>query len=486
MLSIMLNPIMLNPIETKSEAAGLTQTSALSRSVQRLAVLGTAVPEILLPQAELDLQKWAVIACDQFTQDEVYWDAVARETEKSPSTLELILPEIYLEKPMRAERIAAIHQTMQRYLDSGVFRPPLRSAVYLERSTPFRRLRRGLLAAIDLECYDWTEGTAPLIRATEGVVRDRLPPRVDVRRNAALELPHILLLINDPEDTLIPALGERARKKPPLYDTPLMLNSGHVSGWPLDSPEDWDTLAAGLEKLAGRSQTHTDEHGSEPGCNAGSGIFLYAVGDGNHSLASAKAVWEEYKAAHGGNPQLMEHPARWALAELENIHDPGIVFEPIHRVLFGANLGDLTAHLGVLPGFSQNQVKDRSELVRQAGERQSGRASIGLIAGTGLSDEQTADLTLVSFDSPLMVTPMLQPLLDSFAADKRCRIDYIHGEDELFRLSTTDGNIGILLPPVDKTSLFETVERSGSLPRKSFSMGEAEEKRFYLESRKLF
>jgi hypothetical protein len=463
----------------------------------RLAALGTAIPEILLPGSGTNLQKWAVIACDQFTQDRGFWDRVQETAGSAPSALNLILPEIYLEDGDRQERTRRIHETMNAYLGGTIFAPPFKGCIYIERATPFHPCRRGLIIAIDLDAYDWKAGVRSLIRATEGTVPERLPPRVDLRRGAALETPHILVLIDDRDDTLLPALGSRAKRSGPLYKTPLMLGGGSVSGWALDTADDWTALADGLEALARQSQTRYRV--SEP--------FLYAMGDGNHSLATAKTVWNEYKAAHSGEPNLASHPARWALVEVENLYDPGIVFEPIHRILFGAAAGEVLDILSPLPDFSYRPVSSRAELFQLVRDPLAPKSRLGLIAETGLF--------LVETSAPPVVTESLQPLLDAFVRShtSRCSqpgdadgkgnrlvsIDYIHGEEDLYSLAagpasaradTADckstARTGILLPPVKKSGLFETVARSGPLPRKSFSMGEGIEKRYYLECRRLF
>jgi hypothetical protein len=304
---------------------------------------------------------------------------------------------------------------------------------------------------------------------------------MEIRRGALLESPHILLLIDDREDALLPALGDRARRAAPLYRTPLMLGGGSVSGWALDTEADWKTLAEGLEALARQSPARYNA--PHP--------FLYAVGDGNHSLATAKAVWDEYKAAHSGDPGLASHPARWALVELENLYDPGIAFEPIHRVIFGTNIETVLALLAALPDFERRPIRNRAEFSRLAGDPAASKSRLGLIAGS--------TFFLVETSAPPVITESLQPLLDDFArSHAEVSIDYIHGEEEIFRLAsdglaspgdTVDPKstvpVGILLPPVRKSGLFETVARSGPLPRKSFSMGEALEKRFYLECRGL-
>jgi hypothetical protein len=442
---------------------------------QRLNVLGVGVPELLLPGPGVDLSKWAVIACDQYTQDRSYWDSLDRTIGEAPSTLRLIYPEAYLEDSGRGERIKAIHSRMNDYLRDGVFTAPRRAFMYLERATPWNPRRRGLLLAVDLERYDWAPDTFPLIRATEGTVPERIPPRMELRRGAALESPHILLLMDDEEDTLLPALGRLAKAALPLYDTPLEPASGHIAGWALENAEAWETLASGLESLFERSKSRYPAKNSP---------FLFAVGDGNHSLATAKAVWEEYKKAHAGEPGLENHPARWALAELENLYDPGINFEPIHRIISGKtgvaepSLKSILALLSSLPGFTSRRISSKEELSRLTLTEEPGLNRLGLASKN--------DYALVETSAPGLATGFLQPLLDSFATASSLVIDYIHGEEELLRLAASENRVGILLPRIRKNGLFETVARSGPLPRKSFSLGEAPEKRFYLECRRLF
>ncbi|MDR3113983.1 MAG: DUF1015 domain-containing protein [Treponema sp.] len=439
---------------------------------QQLASLGIAVPEILLPREDIDLEKWAVIACDQFTQDRAYWAQVADAVGSAPSTLHLIFPEIYIADPGRADRIRNIHKAMDCYLAAGIFSPPKKGLVYLERSTPYHHCRRGLMLTVDLEQYDWKAHARSLIRATEGTIPERLPPRMEVRRGAALEIPHGILLIDDEGDALLPGLGVQAKKEgPPMYHTPLQ--GGDISGWLLDQEASWAYLAEGLQVLAEKAQSSYGNPEEAP--------FLYAVGDGNHSLASAKAIWEEYKIAHAEEPGLMAHPARWALVEVENLYDPGIGFEPIHRLIFGADLKAVLPLLSGLPGFTSRPVAQFGELSALVGDEGALQSRLGLIAGT--------DFVLVEFEASGLVTDYLQPLVDAFITDTAgTSIDYIHGEADLCTGAQQAGNatVGILLPPIKKQGLFKAVARRGPLPRKSFSMGQAIEKRFYFECRRLF
>jgi hypothetical protein len=374
---------------------------------------------------------------------------------------------------------------MRKYLDNGFFTDPRRGFMYLERDTPFNRGRRGLVAAVDLEQYDWSPSARPLIRSTEGTVPGRLPPRMDIRRSAPLETPHILLLIDDDTDSLLRGLGERAKKAAPAYQGELMLNSGSISGWFLDSPDDWIVLAEGLEELVRRALSHpaaepVEQSGYAAQPASATQPFLFAVGDGNHSLASAKGIWEEYKTKHGGGSNLPVHPCRYALVEIENIYDPAICFEPIHRVVFGLGFEETLTLLSALPGFFCREISSREELVRLSAEPVNGNR-FGMVSGDRYA--------LLETSAGGISTASLQPLLDeAVRGNTALSIDYIHGEEELFRVSETPGKpgTGILLPPVQKAGFFETVARHGPLPRKSFSMGEASEKRFYIECRKLF
>jgi uncharacterized protein (DUF1015 family) len=423
----------------------------------RFASFGITVPEILVPRPGIDLESWSVIACDQYTQDRAYWEQAEEARRGKPSALSLILPEVYLEddgaegQPSAADRITAIHAAMNRCLAEGVFAPPLTGMVYLERTTVYGRKRAGLLTAIDLEAYDWKPGSKALIRATEATVPARLPPRMNIRRGAGLELPHVMLLVNDPEQRLVETAGRFAKaasgggqSAAPLYDTDLMPNAGHVTGWQVAGDAACHAFAEALGCLAAEN---TSQEGD---------VFLFAVGDGNHSLASAKAVWEEYKVhatARGMRPaELAGHPARYALVEIVNIYDGGLTFEPIHRVVFNAGITRLSGALA-------------KELeVRREGE--------GLLRVMPKSQE--------------LAVSILQPLLDSFlASHPECSIDYIHGEKDVRHLAEKPGAVGIILPPVAKDSFFSTIAVRGTLPRKSFSMGEASEKRFYLECRKI-
>ena len=430
---------------------------------------GLEVPSILLPQVA-DLSKWPVIACDQFTQDRDYWKRVKAAVGGSPSTLNMIFPEVFLPDNDAAQRITDIHSAMKRYLTEGVFAQPRQGFIYIERDTPCQKKRRGLVAAIDLEQYDWHPDARPLIRSTEGTVPERLPPRMDIRRGAPLELPHILLLIDDDTGSLLPNLGERVKNTTPVYSTPLMMDSGSVTGWFLDAESDMNFISVKFDELLQRSAGRYE--GEKP--------FLFAVGDGNHSLAAAKGVWDARKSA--GGSCLGSAPCRYALVEIENIYDPAIQFEPIHRLVFDAGFDRVIALLSHLPDFSSTTVGNTQDLSKAvSGSGFCARPAAGNRFGV-VSEGRYA---LIETSASGIATACLQPLLDEYAKDDSKLIDYIHDEKELFRLAAMERAAGILLPPVQKSGLFETVARFGPLPRKSFSMGHSCEKRFYLECRKL-
>lgn len=454
---------------------------------QKLASLGLEIPSILLPEksqsaAAFDMQKWAVIACDQFTQSGDYWKKIKDTVSLSPSTLNLIFPEVFLSDGNEKARIAGIHSNMRRYLKEGVFGEPHKGFIYIERDTPFQKKRRGLIAAIDLEKYDWKPRSRPLIRCTEGTVAERLPVRMDIRRSAPLELSHILLLIDDDTDSLLPAIAELAKNAAPLYNTPLMMDCGNVAGWLLKEEEDshnrqtFAFIAEKLEELCSRSVSRyggKEKYEFLP--------FLFAVGDGNHSLAAAKGIWEEYKAANNCTAEkLPSHPCRYAMVEIENIYDPAIQFEPIHRLILNAGFDETLSILSSLPDFSC-RFKDNAEELAKLCTCMPAANRFGVIS--------KGRYALIETSFAGIATAGLQPLLDSALQDgKPLSIDYIHDKEELLRLAEDKNSIttGILLPPVQKSGLFETVARLGPLPRKSFSMGHSAEKRFYLECRSLF
>ncbi len=473
---------------------------------KKLEAFGLRVPEILLP-AKIDLSTWSVIACDQYTQDLDYWKKAEAIVGDKPSTLNLILPEVYLNSPDKAQRIAKIRETMKSYLGKtqnggenlnaggdqqngsagSVFAPAKKCFVYIERTTAFGRTRKGLVAQIDLDTYEWKPFSKANIRATEATIVDRIPPRKEIRKGAPLELPHIMLLVNDKDDILVGGSGKRVKDdgRALLYSGNLMNNGGSIKGWALESDDDIAAVTEAVSKIA---EANTAADGS---------TFLFAVGDGNHSLATAKAVWDEYKAeliASGADDAAIANcPVRFALVEIVNIYDSGLTFEPIHRVIFGVDNKKLISTLAEKLGGKVKTIASQKELETAV---KNSWANFGF---DYVDDDGSQKYVLLETSIKELAVSRLQPEIDEFL--KTCteaagagagtssgtpEIDYIHGTEEVLSLGKKPGAVGILLPPIAKDSFFETINGRGPLPRKSFSMGEADEKRFYLECRKLF
>ena len=404
----------------------------------KLAKVGVKVTPILLPKDGVDLTKWSVVACDQYTSDPEYWKQVENLVGVNPSTLNLVLPEIYLESPDKMERVNKINLTMQKYLDEGIVTEKFEGMVLVERSLDggqiqgSARTRKGLIMALDLEKYDFHKGSKTLIRATEGTVESRIPPRLEIRKNALIEIPHIMVLIDDPNKTVIESLF--SNEFPQIYDFDLMMNGGHLKGWKITDEAEIEKIADNLAKLI-----------SSDG-------LLFAMGDGNHSLATAKAYWQNLKV-NLLETEIENHPARYALVEIVNVHDEGLEFEPIHRVIFNVDKNKLEQYL-VGEGKEVELVIDGVKKI----------------------------IKIKEMGSNLPVGD-LQMLLDKYVVENpEAKIDYIHGSESVLKLSV-ENNVGILLKGMRKEELFATVEKDGALPRKTFSMGEAEEKRYYLESK---
>ena len=393
--------------------------------------------DILLPAAEIDLKRWAVVAVDQYTSQPEYWREVERAVGDAPSTLRLTLPEIYLSES--DARIPAMQARMRTYLADGTLTPAVQGGYILVERTTETGVRLGLMACLDLEAYDYAIGSRSPIRATEGTVLERVPPRVRIRRGAALELPHILMLLDDPACRVIEPLYESRAALANLYDFELMQGGGHLRGWRVDG-EAARRVEAALDAVA-----------------AACGDLFLAVGDGNHSLAAARAYWLELRETVP-EAERANHPARYALAEIENLHCPAIQFEPVHRVLTGVDPSALLAAWeAALP---ESGERFRLTAVSRGVERSYGFAQHPLRA--------------------------LQEFLDAYlAAHPEASIDYIHGDDVLRRLADRPDALGLLLCGFAKSDLFPYVEKWGALPRKTFSMGHAHEKRYYFEARKI-
>ena len=390
-----------------------------------------AAPEILLPAEGTDMAAWAVIACDQHTSDEAYWQALDEYVGDKPSTLRLMLPEIYLDKPGCGERVSKIAAAMREYRRRGVFRKLPKGYILVERSTAYSPRRTGVVLSVDLDAYSYEKKSAALIRATEATILERIPPRLQIREAASLEFPHAMLLYDDPQDEVLGPYKRAALQT--VYDFDLNMGGGHVTGKFI--PDD-GALAAAFSRI--------ERDG-----------LLFMVGDGNHSLATAKAAWEKIKADLG-EEERRGHPARYALCEAVNIYDEGIRFEAIHRIVKGVDAEKFAASL-----------------------RPSGTARADVYVG---GEKRPLG---VSADVPEAVAGV-DAAIARYLAQNGGTVDYIHGEEALAALTAADEHsVGIALPKMDKAQLFGLVKRGGSLPRKTFSMGESEEKRYYLEGKEI-
>ena len=398
--------------------------------------------DILLPRPGVDLSKWAVVACDQFTAQPEYWESAGALVGDKPSALRLILPETWLAE--RDDRVPAIHRAMAGYLDAGVLNTAVKDGFVLVERTTAAGVRPGLMAALDLEAYDFTPGSESLIRATEGTVLDRVPPRARIRAGAPVELPHVMMLIDDPGDTVIGPLYARKQALRPLYDFELMLGGGHLRGWAVEGEDTQDVFSA-VDAL-----------------NARANGLLYAVGDGNHSLAAARQCWLDIRDTLPEDARE-NHPARFALVELVNLHCPALMFEPIHRLLTGVDPAALMAE------YRESLAADGAD--EGAGD--------DLVAFDGAGHTWR----FRSAEHPLR---RLQSFLDGYLArHPEASVDYIHGEDALRQLVCRPDTLGFMPRAFDKAELFAYIRRHGVLPRKTFSMGEATEKRYYMEGRRI-
>lgn len=408
--------------------------------------------DILLPQTA-DMKKWPVVACDQFTSQPDYWQAAEAAVGEAPSALRLVLPEVYLNGPDVDKRIETINASMDRYLADGLFRTLSDSLIYLERTQSDGRVRHGLIGCVDLEQYDFTPGSGALIRATEGTVLERIPPRVKIRERAKLELPHVMLLIDDPDKAVIEGVRTDGLQK--LYDFDLMMDSGHLAGYLLGEAEQ-ARIERGLAHLADKAE-YSKKYGVEE-------AFVFAVGDGNHSLAAAKTCWEQTKKTLSAEEQ-QGHPARFALVELVNLHDDSLVFEAIHRVVSGVEPARL---LEQLQAFCCDAARTEGEDQRFICVNDGARTELCI-------RHAPCGLTVGS----------LQQFLDAYIKTYGGSVDYIHGVEVTERLAAAPDAVGFLLPAIEKRQFFKTILLDGALPRKTFSMGEAHEKRFYMEAKKI-
>lgn len=413
--------------------------------------------DILIPSEGIDMSKWSVVACDQYTSEPEYWEDVKNIVGDKESALNMILPEVYLESDDIAGKIENIHNTMNDYLSYDIFDEYKDSYIYIERTQSDGKVRKGLIGMIDLEEYDYSKGSTSAVRATEATVVERIPPRIKVRRDASLELPHIMILIDDEKKTVVEPVGEDKGSMKKLYDFNLMKNGGSIKGY-LVCENQKNKIDSALTAL-GDSKAFNEKYGLSD-----SPVLLYAMGDGNHSLATAKAYYEELKSKNP-DKDLTSHPARYALVEIVNLHSEALQFEAIHRIVTEVDCEDL---LEVL--------KDKLELSeKDNGSGQSFTYVYKNERKTVYVGNKLSNLTVGS----------LQTVLDEYIKTKGGKIDYIHGIKVLESLAKADNSIGFILPDMLKSELFPTVIKDGALPRKTFSMGHAEDKRFYIECRKI-
>ena len=435
-----------------------------------------AFPKSFFPKKERIYPAGRSSLATQYTSEPEYWQRAQEIVDAAPSTLNLIYPEVYLNEKNPEIRIADIRKHMDGYLSGDLFEKH-EKIVYVERQTG-ATTRKGLMVCLDLEHYDFRKGSTSAIRATEGTILERIPPRVRIREGAPLELPHIMILIDDPENTVIGPVSKALNRHEKLYDFELMMGSGRLAGYKIGDPSIEKGVIEALTKLAG-----PDVFSKKYGLPRETPVLLYAVGDGNHSLATAKTIWEKAKEAAPDKPAIMDSPLRYAMIELVNLHDPALVFEPIHRVLF--EIAPDRYLLEEMKEFFSGRVKMNpvgtlEEMKSSVDTAKTGIHKIGVIHAGGFGV-----LEVAKPDANLPVGT-LQTFLDGFMKSKGAKeIDYVHGTDAVAQLGKKTGNMGFYLPAINKADLFKTVILDGALPRKTFSMGEAWEKRFYMEARKI-
>lgn len=410
--------------------------------------------DILLPES-CDMTKWSVVACDQFSSQPEYWDELEEFVGPAPSTLRLMLPEAYLSSRDQQQEADKISACMRSYLDGGIFKELKNSYIYAERTLKSGAVRRGVVGVLDLEAYDYSAASVSPIRATEGTVEDRLPARVRIRMEAPLEMPHIMVFIDDEADRVIGDLTAESGALPKLYDFELNCGGGHLRGWKV-SGADAERFDKALYQL--------EERQSAPDVCRGAAPVLFAMGDGNHSLATAKKCWEELKPTLS-EAEREDHPARFSLVEVVNIHDPAVSFEPIHKVLFGTDAADFIPEAQEFFASFRKASGDEHELLAAANGRQCAIRVCGLTIG--------------------QLIEKAEEFCVDYSHSHGGKIDYIHNDDTALEMAGRLGGAALLLPRMEKNELFPSIMRSGPFPKKSFSIGHAEDKRYYLECRKI-
>jgi len=409
---------------------------------------------ILLPK-NIDMTKWSVVACDQYTSEMDYWNEVEKIVGASSSTLRITLPEIFLEDSDVNERINKINDTMKEYLDEDLFYELKDSMIYLERTQADGRVREGLMGMVDLEDYSYEKGSQTLIRATEKTVIERIPPRLKVRENALLELPHIMILIDDEKKKIIEDLKNEVTDSDVVYDFDLMENGGHIKGYKLNN-DSMTKVEEGLEALCDKEYFEKKYNVKDKG------ILLFAMGDGNHSLATAKANYENLKKTMTPD-EYLNHPSRYALVELVNLHSEALEFEPIHRVIFDTDVNKLIEELYKYYDINEEGNGQYFELVTKDIDKK----------------------LYISNPKSNIAVGSIQMFLDEYLKDNKGKLDYIHGDETTKNMGMEENNVAILFEAMPKEELFRTVILDGALPRKTFSMGHSYDKRYYLEARKI-
>lgn len=409
---------------------------------------------ILLPK-NIDMTKWSVVACDQYTSEMDYWNEVEKIVGSSPSTLRITLPEIFLEDSDVNERINKINDTMKEYLDEDLFYELKDSMIYLERTQADGRVREGLMGMVDLEDYSYEKGSQTLIRATEKTVIERIPPRLKVRENALLELPHIMILIDDEKKKIIEDLKNEVTDSDVVYDFDLMENGGHIKGYKLNN-DSMTKVEEGLEALCDKEYFEKKYNVKDKG------ILLFAMGDGNHSLATAKANYENVKKTMTPD-EYLNHPSRYALVELVNLHSEALEFEPIHRVIFDTDVNKLIEELYKYYDINEEGNGQYFELVTKDIDKK----------------------LYISNPKSNIAVGSIQMFLDEYLKDNKGKLDYIHEDETTKNMGMEENNVAILFEAMPKEELFRTVILDGALPRKTFSMGHSYDKRYYLEARKI-
>jgi len=430
---------------------------------ERLNKMGLFLPDILIPKKEINLKKWAVVACDQYTSEKEYWKRVDEFVAENPSTLRLIYPECYLDEKDSQKRIDNINTTMNEYVQKNIF-DEYKDSFFLVKRDSENKTRWGLMVCLDLERYSWEKDSKSLIRATEGTILSRIPPRKEIRKDAILEIPHIMVLINDKNQTVIEPLKNKLNKLNQVYETELMEDGGNLSSWQINEVKDIEAITKAFEEL------YANLDDANP--------LLFAMGDGNHSFATAKSCWMDIRKGLN-EEEKKNHPARYCLVELENIFDEGLVFEPIHRVLFNidSNLFFNTL-MNFCEGFEKVSVPNAKLMMNKIENSQDPRQCFGIC--------YSGNYYIVFLEEPKasLVAGTLQFLIDSVINEKTT-VDYTHGIEITQKKGNEANNIGLFLPGISKSTFFDSIIKDGALPRKTFSMGNANEKRFYMETRKI-